>query len=369
MEETIENLIQSLSEYINGIDSYNDTDFSNDKVVNFTQNDINEYKMSLEKILEENQVKKEEILENQNFINDIINNYIKLLNCRKKIPKTCDSLFKVLKEKLIISYNMVINQFKEKSKEFKEDFSSMIDLIQINITQNKIINIEEKKKLKIDKLNLMDYFFDIYRKKITKDISDFFQEFYIRIDNVLIELNKDKCNLSFLKTEINNIYDIYEKKYKELNKTLEIDINFYNKELSSILKKSNAQEITFEDNSQNLMLRMDEVVDMIFTIPFSNIGLIASLFFSVKGLIEKLVDYMKKKDTIKKELEQFRISLIIQSKTYMERAMKYLSQLDIRFRKKINKLYESEIISTYVNKDKFQKIYDDLRAALKNITK
>ena len=78
---------------------------------------------------------------------------------------------------------------------------------------------------------------------------------------------------------------------------------------------------------------------------------------------------MKKKDTIKKELEQFRISLIIQSKTYMERAMKYLSQLDIRFRKKINKLYESEIISTYVNKDKFQKIYDDLRAALKNITK
>ena len=324
-------------------------------------------KEKLEKILYSNRVKKDEILKNENYINNIISDYKKILNCSTKTPETCDSLFRVLKEQLINSYNMVKNQFIQKSKDFKDDLSSTIDLIQINISKERTINIEEKKKLKQEKLKLISEEITNNHNIINEEISKFFNLFFNKVNVQLAEFEKDDYNIANLKQEAQKIYDTYEKEFKNMKRKVETQIDIYKKKLNSILKQSTEDEdIIFEENFDNFSLGLLQMIEMIFSIPFSALGAIASFFISIKGLIEKIYKYFKSKETLKKELEDFYLFLASQKKNIIDKTMDCLIKIDSEYRNRINNLYETIIISNFINKDKFKEIYKNLKEVMKN---
>ena len=360
------NLIEGLSK---SIKHYLNTNYSIEEN-EMNKNEFEKYEKILCKIFKNNKIKEIDIKNNNNYIKNIVNDYISMIENKKKnksfLLSNGHELFKLLEKIFKNSTTMIENQFKQKSKEELRNLKEAFRIIQLNISKNKTINILEKKIKLQDLKEAIDIAFATIKFTVKIRIDQFFELFQKKIEMLINEINKKEPNLTIIKTELQKIQDTYKREYKILQFDLNKNIRNFTQKLIGIKNEAKAQEnLDFKEDYSTFTIGLFTLGGSLAAIPIAVIGFLGSIGMIVYGLFGRINAYFQGKEKILKKLNEFKTKLLDQKKMLNLNMNNNILQISIRYKNEINLIYEASMIASQIEKGKFYELYEQFKKILK----
>ena len=361
----IEGLYISIKEYLKDNYSFENIENNDIDIAEFEK-----YKDILYDILSLNNINIKSIENNKNFIENILSNYKYMLKNRKKnkcfLSSNGYELLESLETIIINSSNMIENQFKQKSIEELKDLKETFQIIQINISKNKTINIIDKKRKMKKCLEDIDKALETTKLIIDKKIQKFFNLFDKNINELKNEINKKDANLNKIKSDLQKISDTYDREFRNLKKEIDQKIKDFIEILKEIKQDvKTEEELEFkEEVDSHIQIGLFTLGGSIIAVPAAVIGLFTGSYLLLDGILMKIYNYFIGKEKILTKINQLDREINKQREATISNIDDNLSEITKKFKNEIRLIYEASIISNDIEKDTFLKLYDEFKKIL-----
>ena len=328
-------------------------------------NDEKEKSSNLVKILMDNGITEGEINNCQGEMNDILQNYNLIknninLNINYKESRI-NILVSEIKKKIIIAKEMTEKDFERKIEQFLNTLDNAFKMLQKKTLRDKAYNITEvKEQLEKEKQEVnKEYIKEL--SSIIKEIDNVYKNLIAMIDIIIANGEREEIDVKELKKGLEDFKNYYYSETNNLNK--KITSKIHNFEIS-INKKINKRYEYYYNNIEFPDLRKESAFSIglkvvgivIVSVPILAFSLIGGILGTLGGLIIKIKDYFKNKQSIIKDLINLKRIINDQWNSLAYKTNSIFTKLLLQTLKKLNLIYESKL--AFINENDWKNLYN-----------
>ena len=338
-----------------------DYDLENDQ--EFFDIDKKEYLSQLSTLLEKNGISSGNINEHKEDLLEIIRLYILM---KKEIKQTKDYVYmkiliQKLNEKFKIAHKMTEKQYEEKIKEFVNRINIIFQLLQQKSLKKKVIDLSETEIERNNKLIELNIEFKSIVDLITSEIDNSFKKCIDKINELILKGENNEATISELKKEIEKFKKFYYDEIERINNFIIKQINFFKISLNNKIIKTSEEylsESIISDIKSGgyLSLGTKIIIGVIVAIPALAITLFAGVLAVLGGIMGKIIDLFKSKESIIKNLKELKVTIFDQWTAISFKTNLILNKIVIKASQDINMIYDSQLVE--INEKTLQELYD-----------
>ena len=180
------------------------------------------------------------------------------------------------------------------------------------------------------------------------------------------ELNEGNINISKIKSNVKKLYDTYSKEFPNLKYNVFQKLETFTYYIVNIVQQSQKEELELIEEDDNFLLGIKAIFGFVLLVPCIILGFLGSVIVMVVGIKDRILDYFKDSETIKKELKQFKEKLEEQEKGFSYLIFSSFSTIMNSTTKKICMIYESGEVVNSIKKEDFEKLYNQFQTILES---
>ena len=294
-------------------------------------------------------ISEEYITNNTKKLENIVNNYIIMENNLEKnqyyIESKVSSLIEELEKKFIIAKNMTEKQFGEKIKKFINTLQNIFRLLQQKSLNKTVCDISKAREVYEKNSKEINSIYNEYSKSLQHEIDTTIDDLKNQVDN-LINLGK-QGNIKY--SELKNQVELFKNDYKNKVKTLD---DFIKDKLVTfhlkVNKTINTELINFGIiNTNEEQSYMEEGLQYVWksfvVVSSAVVYLVSGVIMFLVGGIGKLVNLMRGKSAIIKELEGLSKEIEMQFESTSFKCHEILTKSFTRVSENLKMIYETQI--------------------------